>query len=48
MDYVEGYYKFKGVNVKDYKADDLKKLLGKALAFNIENMSNVLTIGDMA
>lgn len=34
MDYVFGYYKFKGINVADYSQDELKKLLGQALAFN--------------
>jgi hypothetical protein len=34
IDYVQGYYKFKGVNTIDYTEDDLKKLLSQALAFN--------------
>jgi len=48
MDYVLGYYKFKGINASEYSQDDLRKLLGQALAFNHENTSHMLKLEAMA
>ena len=44
MDYVLGYYKYKGVNAAEYSKEELRKLLGQALAFNHENTSHLLRL----
>lgn len=45
---MNGYYKFKGVKVDDYSEQDLRKLLGQALAFKKENTDNLFILQAMA
>jgi hypothetical protein len=48
LDYVQAYYKFKGISAKEHSEEQLRKLLAQALAFNQENASSLLSLQAMA